>query len=134
MTTKHFVDPLSTHVYSIDIDNSNNNAFHAAALKSGWQEVLSPTPVDGTAESRYQARNAVQAVLDFGAQKWGYNSIVEAITFINSSVPNLVADATVLNQWRDDCWSWANPLIATIESGANIVAFIDSMPSQPTRP
>jgi hypothetical protein len=87
--------------------------------------------------AQYEAK--AQGNLDALAQSWGYDNIVSAASYANSTVAQYKADALALIAWRDATWQAAEALQAQITAGtaqppATETAFIALMPIAPARP
>jgi hypothetical protein len=81
---------------------------------------------------------AIQEVLDSVARAWGYDSLLSAASYLNSTVVQFKADALALTSWRDASWQWAYAEQAGIGAGTQtspktLTAFITDMPTAPTR-
>lgn len=77
--------------------------------------------------------NAIQQALDAGARAWGYDSLLTATSYANSTNAQFKAEAEALIGWRDNVWQWARVL----ESGtlpSSIDNLLAQMPAQPNRP
>ena len=71
--------------------------------------------------------------LDEIAKEWGYNSMLSAVSYANSTNPQFKADAEALIEWRDNLWDKAY----TIEAGtlpATADAFVALLPAAPSKP
>lgn len=85
---------------------------------------------------KYNIRLYEQAAklnLDSLAQSWGYDSLVSAASYVNSTNSQFKADAEALIAWRDAYWAKAY----TIESEAlpaTVDAFIALLPAAPIKP
>lgn len=76
---------------------------------------------------------AAQENLDAVAKSWGYDSLVSAVSYANSTNPQFKAEAEALIEWRDKLWAEAY----TIEAGTLPVtadAFLAMLPAAPTKP
>lgn len=60
---------------------------------------------------------AVQALLDAQAQALGYDSMLSAVTYFGSTVPQFAADAARLKPWRDACWAYCYGVLAQVQAG-----------------
>lgn len=77
--------------------------------------------------------NAAQKNLDFVAQSWGYDSLVAAASYANSTNPQFKAEAEALIAWRDNLWDTAY----TIEAGKlpkTVGDFLALLSAAPTKP
>lgn len=95
----------------------------------------SPTLADFVA----QASIALQQKVDGLAQSWGYDNVVSAASYANSTSARFKAEALALIGWRDAVWAWAESQQAAITAGtapmpANVAAFVALMPAAPSRP
>jgi hypothetical protein len=102
----------------------------AAALEN-------PLPTQAQLTAQYEAK--AQSNLDSLAQSWGYDNIVSAVSYANSTVAQYKADALALIAWRDATWQEAESLDAQIAAGtaqvpATVAAFVALLPAAPTRP
>lgn len=91
------------------------------------------------AELIAQYEYAAQETLDSVAQSWGYDSLLSAASYVNSTVAQYKADAAALLAWRDTFWQSAYTLEASVTAGtqslpATASAFIALLPPSPTRP
>jgi hypothetical protein len=78
-------------------------------------------------------KNAVKNFLDSIAKSWGYDSIISAVSYANSTNGQYKEEAEKLIAWRDLCWQKAY----TVEAEgfpANIKDFVAMLPPAPTKP
>lgn len=70
--------------------------------------------------SAFQAyvADVVQKKLDTAAKDHGYDSILSAVSYKDSSVPAFSADATAFLAWRDGVWAYCYTLLAECQVGA----------------
>ncbi len=71
--------------------------------------------------------------LDSVAKSWGYDSLMSAASYANSTNPQFKAEAEALISWRDAYWAEAY----TIEAGTlpvNAASFIAALPAAPSKP
>ena len=76
---------------------------------------------------------AAQSNLDTVARSWGYDSLVSAASYVNSTNPQFKTEAEALIEWRDTYWAEAY----TIETGTlptTAEAFVAALPAAPTKP
>ena len=76
---------------------------------------------------------AAQAKLDLVAQSWGYDSLITAASYANSTNAQFKAEAEALIAWRDSYWTEAY----TVEAGtlpATAEAFVALLPVAPIKP
>ncbi len=76
----------------------------------------------------------IQNALDRGARSWNYDSILSAASYVASTNAQYAADAAALIKWRDDVWSWATSLFATVSTETIPSDFLANMPTQPEQP
>ena len=77
--------------------------------------------------------SAAQNFLDSAAKEWGYDSLVSAASYANSTNPQFKAEAEALIAWRDNLWAEAY----TMETGkmpTNVNDFVAALPVAPTKP
>jgi len=96
-----------------------------------------PIAVDRPVKNKDQIssiyKKAAQFNLDSVAKSWGYESIVMALSYLNSTNKQYKADAKALNEWRDNYWATAY----TIEAGglpATVEEFVALLPESPKKP
>jgi hypothetical protein len=80
---------------------------------------------------------ATQKKLDNAAQARGFDSMISACTYINSTVPKFASDAKILSDWRDLVWAKVYELESKIETGLierprTVKDFIDQLPDSPS--
>lgn len=95
--------------------------------------VLIPIPAPTKNQTIALYNIAAQAHLDAVAQSWGYDSMVSAVSYVNSTNAQYKAEAEALIAWRDAYWTEAY----TIEAGtlpATSDAFIAELPAAPIKP
>jgi hypothetical protein len=98
-----------------------------------WQPVL-------TLAGQFRlGEQALQQALDAGAQAWGYDTLISAASYTNSTAPQFAAEAAALVAWRDDVWLWAAALQQAVQQGqtpypATVPELLAAMPQQPARP
>lgn len=81
--------------------------------------------------STYQ--KVAQLNLDSVAQSWGYESMIMALSYINSTNKQYKAEAKILNEWRDNYWAAAY----TITDGSvpdTVEDFMAMLPEAPIKP
>lgn len=81
---------------------------------------------------------ALGAAINKGAKSWGYDDIVSAASYVNSTVSRFKAEAKALIAWRDAAWTWAQGVLDSAKAGgeppASVDAFIAAAPVMPIRP
>jgi hypothetical protein len=60
---------------------------------------------ESTGELNFDA--IVQEMLEKAAKSWGYDSLLSAISYINSTNKKYKSEAKSLISWRDSCWEKA---------------------------
>jgi len=76
---------------------------------------------------------ATQTYLNATAQSWDYDSILSAVTYVNSNNAQFSAEGTALSNWRDAVWVKA----FEIEAGllpATTQEFLLLLPPPPAKP
>lgn len=96
-----------------------------------------PIAIDPPAPTREQTiviyNRAVQNNLDFVAKSWGYDSMIAAVSYANSTNSQYKVEAEALISWRDSCWSMAYEIEAgKLPSSAE--AFMALLPKAPAKP
>ena len=114
------------------LDAQSKGQIIQADANGNPEAVSPPAPTQAQIIASYES--AAQNNLDTIAQSWGYNSIVSAISYLNSTNAQYKAEATALNEWRDAYWAEAYILEAeTLPStAAEFVAALPAAPSKPT--
>ena len=80
-----------------------------------------------------QFQKAAQKNLDAVAQSWGYDSLLAATSYANSSNAQYQAEAQALIVWRDNYW----PTVYAIEENTlptTVEAFVTMLPEAPAKP
>ena len=85
-----------------------------------------PTPVDPdfVTFAEKNLPKMIQSILDGTAQEYGYDSILSAISYLDSPSQNFAIEARSFLTWRDTVWNWYFNLVAQVKAG--IVTSIDS--------
>lgn len=78
--------------------------------------------------------SSIKLSIDAVAKKWGYDNIVSAASYANSSNKQYSADAAALISWRDAVWVWATQLFPSVVAGQSPDEFMKNMPAQPAQP
>lgn len=75
----------------------------------------------------------VQQLLDKTAIDWGYDSLVSAASYANSSNPQFKSEAESLIAWRDKCWTafFALDLKALPENYQVLGTMLSAAPTKP---
>jgi hypothetical protein len=84
-------------------------------------------------------KQAAQSQLDTIAQSWGYDSIISAASYANSTNGQFKSEALVLIAWRDEVWTSAYALLASVQSNKksapkDVDDFLAQLPASPSRP
>lgn len=150
-----FIDEATQQVYSFDddiqaIEASGVYSFKAANgaplnTPTSLQPYVVPAPTSAeiaaqqAAQLTSQCEAAAQSSLDSLARSWGYDNIVSAASYANSTVAQYKAEAAALVAWRDATWQAAESLEAQIAAGtaqapATVASFVALLPAAPSRP
>lgn len=93
-----------------------------------------PIAVDFVAPVTNDSCNdAAKNFLNSGAKSWGYDSILSAVSYVTSTIPQYKAEGQALSDWRDAVWFKTY----TIEAGKlpkTIDAFLALLPAMPQKP
>ena len=100
-------------------------------------EVLTPEQIQEKTIESY--KEAAQSQLDSLAQSWGYDSMISAASYANSTNAQFKAESLALIAWRDDVWTAAYVLLANVQAGKKsapktVDAFLNQLPAAPNRP
>lgn len=87
-------------------------------------EVIAEPPVDLAVVEADMAR-AVQHILDSTANSRGYDSVLSAVSYANSVIPQFAADAAAFSLWRDQCWAYAYQVLADVQGGQRGIPTLD---------
>jgi hypothetical protein len=91
--------------------------------------------IDMQPEIQQAARDAAVAVvqtrLDTQARAWGYDSILSAVSYLHSSVPQFAAEAATLRDWRDATWATVASAQSTVSSQSELIAMLPVHPARP---
>lgn len=60
---------------------------------------------------------AIQHMLDATVQAHGYDGILSACTYADSTVPRFLAEGKACFAWRDAVWAAADLLLKSVQSG-----------------
>lgn len=122
------------------IDASAHNSLISGEIDwSGDSPVSAPARVTPEAQAKAEYEGAIDKALRDGAASWGYDSIVSAASYANSTNTRFKAEALALIRWRDETWEWASDQLGKILAGqiampASVESFLLGMPAMPTRP
>lgn len=90
-----------------------------------------PAPPAAPAPTQADFEAALQMQLDGYAKAWGYDSIVSAASYAQSTNTRFATEAAVLMKVRDDSWTYAEGLTST---PASVAVFLAAAPAAPVRP
>lgn len=76
-----------------------------------------PVRVADPQEFQVYIAAVVQNKLDSAAQARGYDGILSAVSYKNSSVPRFADDATAFLDWRDTVWAYCYTVLAQVQAG-----------------
>jgi hypothetical protein len=125
---------FDNEVYGFDADQ---NDLAEEALNSGMLEITGQWPpvIERTKEDRISELSVtINQKMHTVSTEWGYDSIVSATSYINSTNPQFAADASALITWRDQIWEWAFTVFSTIEYNSNLDLVLENMPVAPEKP
>ena len=109
----------------------------------GGKLVIVPAPTPTAAQIQEQTIascvTSAQARLDALAKLWGYDSILSAASYANSTTARFKAESLALIAWRDAVWLFAYQLLDDINSGiksapSSAGEFLSLLPEAPERP
>lgn len=94
---------------------------------------------NGDAQLIAACKFEAQLSLDSLAISWGYDNIVSAASYSNSTNPQFKSESLALVNWRDEVWSFAYEILNKIESGVlsapkSVDDFLLMLPKAPERP
>lgn len=76
---------------------------------------------------------AVQTLLDSTARQRGYDGILSACSYSNSTIPQFQAEGLACLAWRDVVWATCYGSLAAVQAGQmappTVDAFISSLPT-----
>jgi len=104
------------------------------AADSKGYPVLEDPPTPTEEQTISIINGAVSNALDYGAKKWGYDSIIAAASYYGCTNPQFNADAIALMGWRDSVWTWAYAKYPSVTPGETPEEFMVDMPPQPAKP
>jgi hypothetical protein len=109
----------ATLYYPLDLCMQNPWAYQVGDLYNNG--VFSPIIHLTAAEIEAQMTDAVQSQLDSTAQSYGYDSILSAVSYRDSTVPKFATDGVAFSAWRDACWSHCLQVLADVQAGTRSV-------------
>jgi hypothetical protein len=113
------------------LEDQGNGKIISADSNGNPVTVDPPQPTKEQIIKRYNsvANNNFEAVV----RSWGYNSMIEAASFINSTSAKYRAEAEALIVWRDSYWTEAD-IIEAGELPATEQEFVALLPKEPKKP
>jgi hypothetical protein len=122
-------------VSGFDETNPSQLPYMQKAIDAGDIEITGSWP-PATTQSQTQTvlSASLTSAINDGAQQWGYDDIVSAVSYVNSTNPQYVAEANALIHWRDTVWAWAIPALANVTPGETPATFLANMPELPNKP
>lgn len=131
---RYFKDTVSK-VHGYDETIPSQLPYMQEAIDAGWEEVTGNWPPTETKEQAQQRLSpSITSAINDGAQEWGYDNIVSAVSYVTSTNPQYVKEAQALTKWRDDVWAWAIPALDNVVPNETVGEFLASMPPMPPRP
>jgi len=122
-------------VHGYDETNPAQIPFMDRAIAAGWREITGEWPPTETVEQTQTRLSAsLTSAINDGAQEWGYDDIVSAVSYVTSINEQYVKEAQALIKWRDDVWAWAIPALANVTAGESAGQFLANMPALPPKP
>lgn len=70
---------------------------------------------------------AVQIELDRQAQTKNYDSILSAVTYWDSAIPQFASDGVAFKTWRDACWAYCYTILGQAQAGAIALPTVDEV-------
>lgn len=132
---KYYKNPTNQQVFGYDETNPAQQTLITQAIANGWTDITgSWPPAETLAQTQSRLSGVLTSAINEGAQSWGYDDIVSAVSYVTSTVPQYVADANALTKWRDEVWAWAIPALNSVIAGETAGQFLAGMPAQPTKP
>lgn len=131
---RYFKDTKSS-VYGYDEIVESQLSYIQEAISAGWQEITGAWPPSETLEATQERLSSLlTSAINDGAKQWGYDDIISAASYIDSTNPQYVAEAKALISWRDTVWAWGIPALAAATPGESAAQFLAGMPDFPQRP
>lgn len=104
-----------------------------------WEvQDLDPRTIEENANNRINSLkneylNAIQSHMDTTARTRGYDNIMSACSYFNSTVSKFKAEGRAATIWRDQVWAYCYAQLESMQDGvrpipANIQSFIDELP------
>lgn len=100
--------------------------------KKGYPKAVNP-PAPTKEKLMEQYKAITQINCDKLAKEWGYDSLAEATSYTNSTVPQYKAEAEALIIWRDLVWVKVEE-IEKEKIPKTMDDFLALLPSAPTKP
>lgn len=86
-----------------------------------YRETIEPPDI------KTQAINYVQNKLDSLAQAKGYDNIISACTYVNSTIPKFAQEANEFLILRDTAWDICYSILTEVESGSRAIPILNEI-------
>ena len=112
---------------------NENNAYVAELEKEGevrrFQIVAVPEPTKEELEARLQVTmtDAVQSALDNFAKTRGYDGIMSACSYSNSTDAQFKLEADYCIQLRDTTWRMGYAILAEVKAGTRLIPSVEEL-------
>ena len=130
---RYFKDPKG-QVYGYDESIEFFEPLIQQAIDSKWEEIIGdPTPPLTNEQIISNYNKATTKMLNDFAVTWKYDSMLDAVSYSNSSNPQYKAESLALMAWRDEVWTEAEK----IQSGKPpdmVERFLALLPPAPSKP
>ena len=102
--------------------------------KNGYPVAVERPAVELSVNDKISSyERAAQKNLDLVAQSWGYDSLIAASSYANSTNSQYKAEAEALIEWRDRYWEKAYKM-ETGKLPDTAEKFVGSLPAAPSKP
>lgn len=124
---------LQNQIYGYDENDPSQLDLIDEAIANKWEDITNTyqyAQINNQKKSIYEM--SAQNLLDKQAQSWGYDSMISACSYINSTNPQFKQDAESLISWRDIVWA----KIIDIENQglpSTVEDFLNLLPSAPNK-
>lgn len=85
--------------------------------KEQEDSILLQRQINSVVSAKENLANAVRNRLDVFAQQYGYDNIISACSYVNSTVPAFANEAHTFIKLRDSTWVVANKILSDIGDG-----------------
>ena len=131
---KYYQNPISKEVFGYDETNPFQLLLIDQAIKNQWMDITNSYPLSLSqnkiiAKYKYFAQQNIDSI----AQSWGYDSLVSAASYANSTNPQFKADAEALIAFRDEIWDKTHTIISG-DLPDTIDEFLKKLPTNPNKP